>query len=358
MRTVSRYLLVEFLTASTAVFLAMLVTWVAADTLLHLDSLAGDASRGMRDVLVRTLDVIGLGVPLACLAGVVWSLTRAVRSREITAIRCGGIPLRSALVPLLLASTGIAAGIAILEDRVFIPTRQALSAAALEAADGGRAQPVRLLDRWWYTDGSSVFSARSYDPKTGKLSGVSVFRFDERRNISERIDARSATHVEASTWEFRSATVREFGDEGKLTRRRVGSMRVDIGLTGGDLARAAPPPGATTLHKLARAIRDHRGDLAQLAALQTTFHGRLAQPLAALILVLLAIPFGLGDDERGSSLPRALLLSMACAGGYWLLWTAGLLTGLSGLVSPFVPIWGVTLLALGVGLYRYRQIAE
>ena len=32
--------------------------------------------------------------------------------------------------------------------------------------------------------------------------------------------------------------------------------------------------------------------------------------------------------------------------------------GRSGLLPAFVPIWGVTLAALGIGLYRYRPIAE
>ena len=80
--------------------------------------------------------------------------------------------------------------------------------------------------------------------------------------------------------------------------------------------------------------------------------------MAVLILVLLAIPFAIGDVERGDSLPRALLASIGCAGAYWTFWTAGQLTGQSGLLPAFAPIWGVTLVALGIGVYRYRQITE
>ena len=100
---VSRYLLREFLLASGAVLLAIVVTWIAADTLLHLDELEGGVSAWLAG-LDRMLDVVPLGVPMSCAVGVVWSITRAVRSREITAIRCGGIPLRSALLPIVAAS--------------------------------------------------------------------------------------------------------------------------------------------------------------------------------------------------------------------------------------------------------------
>ena len=106
MRTVSRYLLREFAIASTAVFLALLVTWIAADTLLHIERLTGDLVATLRSILFASLDVIPLGVPMACVVGIVWSLTRAVKSREITAIRSGGIPLQRALAPIVLCWRG------------------------------------------------------------------------------------------------------------------------------------------------------------------------------------------------------------------------------------------------------------
>ncbi len=135
-------------------------------------------------------------------------------------------------------------------------------------------------------------------------------------------------------------------------------MELDLGITGQDLEGAAPELATATLHKLNRAIRKHSGSDAELATLETLFHSRLAQPFAVLILVLLAIPFAIGDVERGDSLPRALLMSIICAAGYWLFWTAGLLAGRSGALPAFLPIWAVTLLALALGTYRYRQIQE
>ena len=118
MLRVSRYLLREFALSSATVLIALVVTWVAADTLVHLDAVGDSVSGALAAVLHRLLVVIPLAVPLSCLVGVVWSLTRAVRSREITAIRCGGIPLRYALLPVLVTAVLIGGALGYFEDRV------------------------------------------------------------------------------------------------------------------------------------------------------------------------------------------------------------------------------------------------
>ena len=122
-RIISRYLLVEFASASAVVSLALTLTWMAADSVAHIDMLSSGSGQAFRQILFRLLEVIPVIVPLSCLAGIVWSLSRAVRDREITAIRCGGIRLRSVLVPVLVLCFLISGALILFEDRVLIPTR-------------------------------------------------------------------------------------------------------------------------------------------------------------------------------------------------------------------------------------------
>ena len=77
-----------------------------------------------------------------------------------------------------------------------------------------------------------------------------------------------------------------------------------------------------------------------------------------LILVLLAIPFAIGDTERGDSLARALLFSLGCAAAYWTVWVLGLLVGRAGVVPAFLPVWTVAALGLGVGSWRFHQLKQ
>jgi len=351
-RIIARYLLREFLIASSAVLLGLVVTVLAADTLLHIDDLDGSLLDLLGDSVERMLDGLSLAVPMACAIGVVWSVTRAVRAREITAIRCGGIALRGALLPIVAASLLIAVGLGYFEDRVIMKTRQA----GTEGEQGTeQPRPVKRQGHWWYSGGSAVFVAKGYDAETGTLSDVTYFEYGPQRALVRRIDAGSAVHAEGHTWEFREAVVRDFAGE----RLHVGhepTLRLDLGLSGAEFERAEHPIEIETLHGLARRMREEVGE--ELVPLQARFHSRLAQPLAVLVLVLLAIPFAAGDAERGDSFPRALLTAMVAAAVFWMAWSLALLGAQSGVVPPALPLWAVMLAFLALGSWRFRTVKE
>lgn len=357
-RTIARHLVIEFVVTSTGVFLGLAAMWLAADVLLHIDDLAGHVADGMREVALRTFPVLPIMLPLSGLAGAVLCLSRAVRNRELTAIRTGGIRLQAALSPLLVVCALAALGYAVLEDRVLLPLRASLEHAhAAAEGDAGRS-PERLLNRWWYASGTSIFSASSYDPGARTLNGVTVFLLDEHREIRERIDAKTAASLNGDTWEIRDAHVLEFSSGEGISRHDAAALRLDLGITSGEMSRAAEPAAFASLHQLARQIRKSAGDALEVAKLELAFHSRLAQPFAVLIVVLLAVPFATGDSGRGDSLPRALLRSLVAAFAFWLCWTFALFAARSGAVPPPLPVWGVTFGALVLGFWRYRRIPE
>ena len=357
MRITSRYLLLHYLASAAALLGAISIVWIAADTLFRIDEVSEHPLRALREIGFRALDVLPLGVPLACVTGAVWSLTRAVRNRELTAIRCGGIPLQSTLLPLLIATLCLAGLLLLLEDRVVVPARASLENLEDPESTGPARRPQHLNGRWWYASGDSVFSAGHYAKSEARLEAVTVFELDASRQIQRRIEAREAVYVSWDVWEFRDATLLDFSEASGMQISAVEALRVDLGLTGRDLERALPPVAATTLHKLARRIREEsQGE--DRAPLVAAFHARIAQPLAALVLVLFAIRFAIGDAERGDSLARSLLLSLGVTALFWLAWTAALLTARTGIVPPAAPVWGVLLLAFGLGLSRFRAIPE
>ena len=215
MRLLSRYLLADFLVSSLAVWLALLVTWLAGDSLRHLEDLGRSWALGSQRVLLSALDIVPYSVPIACVVGAVWTLTRAARQHEITAIRAGGIPLRLALAPLLLGSLVVAAALGVFQDRISIPARQALLR-AVENADGeNERQPRQLVERYWHSSPGSVFSAGAYDRDRQTLSDVTMFRIDADGVFSERIDAEAATNIDREVWEFRAPRIREFQGRGR-----------------------------------------------------------------------------------------------------------------------------------------------
>ena len=348
----------EFALASAGVFMALFVTWISADTLLHIDRLSGGIAESLRDTLFRSLDIVPLGVPMACLVGCVWSLTRAVRFREITAVRAGGIPLQRVLLPIVVSALLLSLGLALFQDRVLIPARQALIDAG--AGDQDRDAPKFVAGRWWHASSNTILSAERYSAESRTLAGVNVFEFDDSRQITRHIRAAEAEAENSgdSIWQFRDAMVRQFADSHVITTHRVSRLQSDLGMTGGAIARAHTPPEATSLRRLALRVREFNGESIDLIALEATFHGRLAGPLAVLVLVLLAVPFAIGDLERGDSLPRALLQALGVAACFWLLWTLAQVVARTGTVPPALPPWAVICGFLAVGIWRFRALKE
>src|SRR5262249_41089529 len=151
-RTIARHILVEFAVTSTGVFLGIAAMWLAADVLLHIDDLAGHVAAGLREVALRAFPVLPIVLPISGIARVVLRLSRAVRNRELTAIRTGGIRLQAALAPVLILCALFALGLGVLEDRVLLPVRAALERGRAVDDDNVRA-PERLLNRWWFASG-------------------------------------------------------------------------------------------------------------------------------------------------------------------------------------------------------------
>jgi lipopolysaccharide export LptBFGC system permease protein LptF len=353
-RIVSRYLLREFLLASGAVLAALLLVWTAADTLLHIDELGSQGLSSLGGVVLRSAEIVPLGVPMACAIGIIWSLTRAARFREITAIRCGGIPLRLALWPTLAICLAIGLGLAFFEDRVLVPAHR-----TLQGVDDGEekgAAPQWVGDRWWFARGSWLLSAAAFDTDTVALQDVTAFLLGPDRQIVERIDARTARSLEGGSWQLEDAQVRRFQGE-QVTLESAPERVIDLGLRRQELA-SLSEPDLMTLRALWRGTgRDSAATSSTRAReLSVKLHERLARPIAVLLLVLFVIPFALGDVERGDSFPRALVQGLGAAGLFWAIWTLALVTGQSGHVRPGLAIWGVTAAALALGAYRYRAI--
>jgi lipopolysaccharide export system permease protein len=354
---IARYLLAEFLIGSSFVFLALFVTYVAAYSVTHLDMLGDESGRGGWEILFRSLELTPVGVPIACLAGAVWSLTRAVRNREITAIRCGGIPLQRVLLPILGTCLLIGAGLAVFEDRVIIPSRTALAEAGDPESEPENL-PTYTNGRWWYAKGTSIFSAKEYLPDANKLIDVTVFKLSRDRQIEQRIEADEAVNLSAHSWEFHGARIFDFGSGQALAVRQTPHLKLDLGVSAVDLTRAGKPVEQTTLRRLIKRIRHHKGLNGARIDLVAALHIRLARPLAVLVLVLLALPFAIGDVESPDSLPRALVRALATCLLFWIAWGLAVVSGRSGFVPPALPLWGMPLLFIGVGAWRFRQIRE
>jgi len=357
---ISRYLAKEFLIATIAVLLGLILVWVAADVLLHIEDFQAGLWVALRGALLRSLELLPLGVPTACGIGVIFSMNRATRNLEITAMRCGGVQLRRALIPILVSSALISVGLGVFHDRVLIPAKLDV-AGAQEPEEAER--PRLVGDRWWYVSGEWMFSAADFDARERRLIDVTVFRFDEDHEVSRRLDADGAIYRGEGQWRFFGVLDQSFTQDGLRDIRRFEQLALNLGV---DLTSAVlrdqtgrAMPEFMTLHTLSDAVAEASRP-EELRALESSYHARLALPLSVVVLVLLMLPEGLfGSDRDDASLPKALLRALALMTGFWAIWTlARFGSQRPFLPSAAVPIWGTMAALLLYASWRFRQIRE
>lgn len=355
---IGRYLALEFAMASTAVLVVLTTVWLTADSLLHIDDFASLGIDALRNSLLRSLDILPQGVPTACALGAALSLARAMRFREITAIRCGGIKLRFALAPLLAVTVVVALALGFVQDRVLVPAHQTLEGLAEKDRED---RPTQAADRWWYVSGDWTFSADEFDPAQKLMTGVSAFEFDDARKPERRLDSARAVYLGNGQWEFFEVIDRRFQPDGSIELKRYERLALHLGV---ELApqllrtvtgRAAHE--AMTLHRLLDSVGE-ANNAAERSTLLTAYHGRLALPLAAIALVLLSIPAAIREGGRDDTLTRALLNVLLAVGAFWVAWSVVLVEPLSPHVPPAIPVWGTIGTALALGAWRFRSISE
>jgi len=356
----SRYLAREFLLATLGVLSGLILVWVAADTLLHIEDFQSGAWAAIRNAMLRSLELLPLGVPTACGIGVIFSLSRATRNLEITALRCGGIPLGKALAPILVLSVLMAVGLAFFQDSVLIPAK--LEVAGAEEPEEEE-RPRMVGDRWWYVSDEWMFSATDFDARARRLIEVTVFRFDAAHAVDRRLDAGSALYLGEGQWRFFDVLDQSFSDDGLRDLRRFEKLALNLGvdMTSAVMRDASgrAMPEFMTVNGLAEAAAEaSRPD--EIRTLESAYHARLALPLSVFVLVLLMLPEGLlGNDRDDASLPKALLRALALMTAFWAIWTlARLASQREAIPSPALPIWGTMAALILYAGWRFRMIKE
>lgn len=352
-RIVDRYLLREVLSgfaAATAVLLLVLVGGSLADLLAKVARGVIPADLLFTLIGLRAVGALTILLPLAALLGVLIAYGRLWRESEMAVLLASGLGVRGLLRPLALFVLVLMLVLALLslwlapaaerqEQRLRQEASRSLFVAGLE--------PGRFVE----------LPGRSGVVHVGEMSAdgtrfARMFIETERPDADEtttRIDVITATH--GSLYHDADGVGRYIaledgfrveGELGKDDFRLMRFARNDIKLPDSpeDASESARKRAVTTRELIAA-----RED----PALRAELHWRLAAPLSALLLVLLALPLSRSNPRE----PRHARLLLALLA--WLVYYDALLLGRTwiaqGRLAPGFGLWWVYLPVLGLGLW-------
>ena len=185
------------------------------------------------------------------------------------------------------------------------------------------------------------------------LRGVSIYERDSRRELVRRIQAASATW-RGDRWWLRDAAITDL-DSMHAIQMTVAASEWRTTLRPADTARLFSSAYEITSGMAFRSLFGHGLVDRSPSQFQTRLYRTIAEALAPIIMLLLALPTALGHSRSNRTGP--ILFGLGC--GLLYLVSDGLLTamGSTGILPPLVAAWGapVSFAAGAVTLLLYSE---
>ena len=305
------------------------------------------------DLLERTSDILARGgpigilrymglrlpfmfvevAPFAVLAGAIFTFSQLARNSELVVMRITGMSLfqifrRTLPVALIVAGLDL-----VVADQVTPRAQQELAAWWTASAPGSVEKTP--APHWFRIDGDVVM-VRSASVDGRILHGVSVYERNGDKALTRRISASSAT-PEPGGWRLHDAAITD------VLRDHAASMTV----ASTDWRTSLKPRDAAALFAGSYEVTSNAAYRALIgqgpldkspSQSRTRLYRTLAEALAPLIMLLLALPASLGYPRSNKTAP--VVFGLGC--GLLYLVTDGLLTamGSTGVLPPLAAAWG------------------
>jgi len=304
-KTLWRHYAARFARAFAASLLILTLLMIAVDTLLELDDVPEDqrtiAAAAIRVGLRTLAQYLPYLVPAASFAAAFACTAQGARSREIVALKAGGVNPLFALAPVFVGALVVGGALLFLQETVGLR-----AAAALAESSGARRGEVTRSGAIWYHAGRVVYSARETDAEGERVRDIRVFERDEHGRLVRHIQAEAAERLSPQRWRFEHAVVRSFdpSDPGAPPRFERAD-EVTLELAADRTPRLNPDElAALPLPTLADYVGSVMAAGGAPGPARAVLHQRVTAPALALLFALLAVPLALSIERtRALALP-------------------------------------------------------
>ncbi len=262
--------------------------------------------------------------PLAVLIAALVTFGVLNRNSEIVAIKATGISLYRLVIPIVSIAVCLAVSL-FLFDQYYLPQANRRQEALRNVIKGRPAQTYLNPENKWIFgqqragEPYSIFYYEFYDSDAREFANLSVFELDPATfSLTRRIfAAKTVWDADAGSWRFENGWVRDV-QGGNVTQYR------DFLATSFPEIHEAPDyfnpkenlqSQEMNFAQLDNYIRDLRQSGVDTMRLRVALWHKLAYPLIAVVMAVLAIPFALSMGRRGSISGVALAIAVALA--YW-----------------------------------------
>jgi len=353
MRIITRYLLKEITVNVLFVMLALIVMFSFFDLIQELE-LLGKGSYGLAKialfVLLSAPGHIYEVMPVAVLVGCMYTLGQFSRYSELIVLRVSGISIQNIAISLLKVGL-VFTLITFLVGELITPFSEKIAQRMrIKATESVIAQDFR--SGLWVKDGNSFVNVEEVMPDAALLN-IHIYEFDDKFKLRTISNAKRGQFVD-DYWDLKQVTQTSFdGDVVDVKTFNEANWRSLIRPELLNVLLVLPEKmSAWNLYSYIHHLSINKQKTTRY---EVAMWSKLIYPLACLVMVILALPFGF-IQQRATGASTKIFIGIMLGVLYQILNRVfvhlGLLNDWSPLFSAIMP----TILFLMAGLVMLRQI--
>jgi LPS export ABC transporter permease LptG len=297
-------------------------------------------------------------IPFALLIGVLIVLTVLERQQELTALKAAGVSLFRLMLPVLLVASVGAGAMWVLAESV-VPGSNRERERLLDRIKGrSTARSYRTTDRQWLLsrDDTTFYKFLRYDSSAQTLIRFTMYRVDENMRMRFNLFAHRVRYLNGA-WVADSGWYRQIDGDGADRFQRI-LTPMELGIAEGPnyFGQEYRQPSEMSSRELAGYIHELEDSGYRPDQLMVRWHQKFSYPLSALVMVCLALPFGLNRGGRRISTMQGVALALGLGIGYFLMVAVFGKLGEAAVLPPIIGAWVPLVLAMLFSINRMTTL--
>lgn len=347
MKLLKHYLAREIISSIVLIMVALLAMFSFFDLIQELESV-GKGSYGITQVLLFVLlsspGHVYEVVPVAVLVGTMYALGQFSRYSELIVLRVSGVSISRIGLGLLRVGLVFALLTFVVGELVTPLSEKTAQRLRIKATDSVVAQDFR--SGLWVKDGNSFVNVETVSPDAGLLN-IHIYEFDDGFRLRTITNAKSA-HFTGNDWKLRDVSQTFFEQNIRTKHFDEATWKSLIRPELLNVLLVTPEKmSAWNLYSYINHLSTNKQNTSRY---EIALWSKMAYPLACIVMVVLALPFGFLQQRSGAASTKifaGIMLGIVYQVLNRVFVHLGLLNDWSALFSAVVP----TLLFLSAGLF-------
>ena len=288
-------------------------------------------------------------LPLSTLMATLVCFAIFTKTSEITAAKAAGVSLYRICVPVILIGITVSAGCFALQE-YWLPYANRRAAELRDEIKNRPVQTHNVLNRQWMMgERQELYNYAYYDSNLRKFSGLAVYKFQtDPFTITERLYAQEAQwESEQDAWIFSRGWRRSFVEGGK--HEPFETLAIQNMEPPSYFVKEVKRSDQMTYMELTRYVDDLQQAGYDVVPLRVAQQAKFSFPLAAMVTVLIAIPFSFTPGKKGALYGIGIAIAIGLS--YYVTTRVFAFMGEMAMLPPVLAAWAPNVLFSIAALY-------